>query len=58
MELSIYRVTLPGEGTVLTRQTLQIKENEMILPREKKRKKGRRINSQTEDEKKTRYSKL
>ena len=50
-------MTLPGEGTVLTRQTLQIKENEMILPKEKKRKKGRRINSQTEDEKKTRYSK-
>lgn len=45
-----------GEKRVLlTRQTIQIKENEMILPRKKKRKKETRKNSQIEEEKKRRY---
>lgn len=47
-------MTLPRERkALLTRQTVLIKENEMIQPR--KRKKGRRKNSQKEEEKKKRY---
>ena len=54
--LSNYRVTLPGgKKVLLTRQTVQIKENEMILPRKKKRKKGTGKNRQIEEEKKRRY---
>jgi len=50
------RVTPLGEKRVLlTRQTVQIKENKMILPKKKKRKKETRKNSQIEEEKKRRY---
>lgn len=50
-------MTLPGgKRVLLTRQRVQIKENEMILPREKKRKTGTRKNSQTEEEKERRYN--
>ena len=53
--ISNYRVTLPGGRRVLlTRQKVQIKENETSLPRKKKRKKGIRKNSQIKEEKKRR----
>ena len=53
--ISNYRVTLPGGRRVLlTRQKVQIKENETNLPRKKKRKKGIRKNSQIKEEKKRR----
>ena len=49
-------MTPPGEKRVLlTRQTVQIKEKEMILQRKKKRKKETRKNSQIGEEKKRRY---
>ena len=44
-----------GKRVLLTRPKVQIKENETILPRKKKRKKGTRKNSQIEEEKKRRY---